>query len=561
MNHSHRISTLLLVLACCVLCLCKCTPEDPFASTKSASVAAWAEQKSESSTETKTPTPATKAPTALAPSIVKTAAPQPSTLTTAKDQTIQSFDVYYDATTAMIGFVDISQAIDSKYMTAIDLLRNKSFFPSAALKIFRVDHTANQMDDLVVNPETISATIGMPSFYASAKLCYEPSSIVLTGESTVRSGRRLNRFIDSFYTTIGQDESYTQLENPAAYALSNISERSISVIVSDLSELNANETALIDQLAKRVFQNDMSFAIIGLQSNFAGFVPLRSSSTVWNQWGSLPSGSPIVTYHYHELKQNGSHGVYYDVPLTAKATDRAMATRPFYILCMGKTSLLTNYVSSLENQLKSRGAECESMIFASDYINRSAGITNVIPSMTDGVNKVKNQKDSYRLGGTIEEADQEKRALSFKLAYLPLSTDPRSSYSASDFTINTQITELDENGHPVKDVVSNDQVHTMINSVSSNGHEITTTFFCPVHSLKNGKYQVRITLSLARPDMSVASSKFDKFYRSEENNAQRFDGSITPGLNTFITDLELLQEQRTINPEIGSFSFMIDVKL
>ena len=509
------------------------------------------------------------------------------------DEKIEGFSLYYDATLAMLGFVDLPPQATNYYTMALDLVRNRSLFPTAQYNIYRVDYNAKELDALALDAGAAATWAGLPSFYVSSDMTTEPDKIVLTGASTPIAGRRLHRFIESYYTaTTGKSNEIEQTMSPATYAISHAKENEITVVVSDLSEINYDEAELVNQLRQNVFQKGMSFALIGIKSDFAGFTPLKSSNTVWMQWGSIPSTSPNKVYEYRELNKYGKLLMAYDVPVTIPASGRIAQERPFYILCIGKTDALADYANTLIEQLNKKGAQrnerCFCLLYASDYVNKAFDIHQKAKhTETDGVRPIENVPNGFYLIDTGDKENRNSRTIEVKFQYDALKTDPRlgGGFSKDDFRIQMSLVRLTNDGGPSETVSINNGIAYKLGEVSEEASSVNIPVHVtiPVDSLEKGNYRATLTLSMTQPDTpglldrsdtaahpeETAKEKIDEIVNkfscqvgSTGNQYANFDGSRTVGLNGFIDHINQIQAIRIQNavPVIGTYELELRVQ-
>lgn len=481
---------------------------------------------------------------------------------------IRFFDVYYDATQSMMGFVDIPPSITSVYELSMDLLKNNTFFPNTTPKFYRIDYEADDIDTLSISSSVLKDTIGRTTFYLSDTMMQEPDSIVLTKTKIPEKGRRINSYQQSFYEWIGDARRIEQqTDTPVSYVLANIKDDAFSVIVSDLSELNNSEAAIVQQIRQYIYNQGMSFAMIGVKAPFAGFVPIKGASTAWVQWGSLPSTSPKEVLKYRMYDANGSLQLGYNVPIYAPIDQRTTQDRPFYILCFGKTTALNEYIDSIMEQLEKRGSSCVRMVHLSDYFNPKFDLraeASTVNTISDGVRiKQDTSVDTYFLTGAVDVANETRRTITTHMTYDPHPFDPRNALTVDDFEIQVQLYQYGDNGAEPMEIPMPPKISYKLLSSDTPGYLVAAEVTYPVDGLATGEYRVVLTLSLSPPPFqSLTSNAFEAYAaygHQGENPFASFRGDTTLGLDYFIRDLNALQSARSGNVEIGSVAYELYV--
>lgn len=496
------------------------------------------------------------------------------------DRAIERVDIFYDATLPMMGFADMAEGQSSVYEKAMSLVPASAtlIFPNATFRNIRAEFETEQLDQMVCTGTNMAAQLAMPSFYLAEDMTHQPAYVKLEKNEGQTSGQRMNRFMKSYYTLQGRQSPNGQMTTgPMAWALENADEDSITIVVTDLSELQTDEDRLRKALRKKVFDQNMAAGFVGVISEFSGFVPLQMGETIWVEWGSQPTGSKQNDIFY-EVDTKNAH-IAYNLPMTMSSDQRKSRERPFYVFCMGRTDSVVDYINNLKKEIQTRipQAKVVAQVYESDYSNRQyvlAEHTHPSAEQIDNVTVVGGSRTENSVGtigvGKSKEVDTmiktgeiEARFISFDIDYIAKETDPRrGSFSAADFDVRMKVYELTADGERGQEISIDSSTHPEIQSEIVNradGTGITVRCYHPLQKLPRGDYEVEISMTVSQPKNEDVAMYFSDFSSEGSQAIDHFDGSKTIGLKGFLDAMNTMQRNRMEIISIGSFTYRLTI--
>ena len=491
-----------------------------------------------------------------------------SAISDTNDADISYIDIYYDSTMSMMGFVDIPNALTSPYLQAVDLARQKGQFINAQVRMFRVDTDTKDLLTKQMDNQAVIAQIGTRSFYLSQPLLQLPEQIVPKGEFNPTSGTRLNRFVQSYYNVNNLEEpASAQLTAPAAWAMEHISDDHLSIIISDFSELLMGRSSLSD-LVGQAYQRGLTVALVAVESDFAGIVPMKGNNTVWLQWGSMPSGTVSESYTYRYDGQDDD--IHYIIPVSESEGERQVAKRPFYLLFIGRTSNMEQHVYNFTQRLSGENKELryDYQIFEIDYRNSEY----VLEEHVEPIAQQNEANVNYRLRaqadlpeilmemGIPQDGSGAQRSALFRIDNMPKGTNPDiGSFTNETYSAYLTVTALGSDGEEETAIDLPKSMTASIVDADPNGEGFSLAIHHPVGALSRGNYRITVELYQRQPDVSQNTGHFNDFVASSPSGEfyATYDGSKTFGLAGLLDTIRQSQQIGISEFPLGSFQYDI----
>lgn len=480
---------------------------------------------------------------------------------------IRRVDTYVDATQAMMGFVDTpAVSLYSRFLDILTTSLSRSF-PDAAYHTYRadIDHPDNA-DALVEGSLSQEAT--SPSFYLVRRLTHLPERVQLAEGSLPQSNLRMNTFTNSYYEqkglTLPADVRETDAPITWAVGQSAASSDAVTLFLTDLHELQLHTGALAQALREHAFVGGSTVGILALPSEFSGLVPLDAAEPLWYQWGALPSGAMDKLLDYG----------YYTLGITQDAAEREEAERPFYLLCVGRSDVVSDFLAMAKHQLgvslSAEPPESQSLVYRLDYASPDPNLsknTRLTGYSQSGVNV--SASELAQTGHSYVQLQKanagDSRFVEFTIPYASGANDPRTgAFTAKDFALSTQVTALAPDGSLGEEVAPPGPglpVQLSIGQNDAERVEVIARLTFPQGVLPKGDYQVGLSLTIQPPPAQVTpgwalalSSDL-----SAQQRAGSFDGSKTVGLEGFLSALSGLQEEQLAPMALGDFTFPLYV--
>ena len=496
------------------------------------------------------------------------------------NRNIKRVDIFYDATLPMMGFADMAEGQSSTYERVMNLIASSAtlVFPNAAFRNIRAEFETDSVNQMVCDETNVVAQLALPSFYLSQDMIYQPAYVKLEKDAGQTRGQRMNQFMESYYTLQGKQPPNEQgTTGPVAWAIEHADEDSITIVVSDLSELQTDENRLRQALSQKVFDQNMAAGFIGVISEFSGFVPLQMGRTIWVEWGDQPTGSKQNDIFY-EADVKKAH-IAYNIPMTISNEQRKSKERPFYIFCMGRTDSVVDYINGLQKEIQTSipQAKIIAQIYESDYSNQQYVLSeHTYPSelQLDNVTIVESSRTENCIGkievGKSKQVDEqirdgeiEARFVSFDVDYISKETDPRrGNFSAEDFDVSMKVYALTAEGERGEEISTDLYTHPEIQpklTNQSDGVGITVRCYHPLQKLPRGDYEVEISMTVLQPKNEEVTAYFRNFSSESSQTVEDFDGSKTIGLKGFLDAMNTMQKNRMETILIGSFTYRLKI--
>ena len=496
------------------------------------------------------------------------------------NRNVKYVDIFYDATLPMMGFADMAEGQSSTYERVMNLIASSAtlVFPNAAFRNIRAEFETDNIEQMVCSGTNVVAQLALPSFYLSQDMIYQPNHVKLEKDAVQTQGQRMNQFMESYYTLQGKQRPNEQLTTgPAAWAIENADKDNITIVVSDLSELQTDENRLRQALSQKVFDQNMAMGFVSVISEFSGFVPLQMGDTIWVEWGSQPTGSKQNDIFY-EADVKKAH-IAYNIPMTISSEQRKSKERPFYIFCMGRTDSVVDYVNGLQKEIQMSipQAKVIAQIYESDYSNQQYVLSEHTYSSKQQLERVTILEGSRTENcvGTIEvgkskqvdkqirDGEIEARFVSFDVDYISKETDPRrGNFSAEDFDVSMKVYALTAEGERGEEISTDLYTHPEIQPKlmnRSDGAVITVRCYHPLQKLPRGSYEVEISMNVSQPKNEEVTAYFRNFSSEGSQTVENFDGSKTIGLKGFLDAMNTMQKNRMETIFIGSFTYRLNI--
>lgn len=475
---------------------------------------------------------------------------------------IASVDVFLTATQSMMGFADTPFA--SLYENTVDAVQAgvAQSFPQASRRFLRADISRN-LADAVLDQANITAEASQPEFYLIQDMISQPQRVKLLENSTWTAGRRMNEFKQSYYAKRGLalPQGAVELAAPVAWAISQMPNESdhITVILTDLSELQTQTGELTRVIQDKVFGMGKVLGMVAMRSEFSGFIPVHSAETLWYEWGDQPSGSLEKMLDYGN----------YQIGVTLDEKTRSHDLRPMYVLCIGPSEGVENFLTVLKKQLdsayQSQPREILLQMFDTDFARRNFSATEhvkITGYSTSGVNV-----DPGEIGRTglsyvqLEKTqDSSQRYIEFTLEYTPKASDYRAGqYTSQDFSAALHL--VNDKGETVALAANAAPVTITIGENTRDKVAVKIRFDHPVGMIESGNYTASVSVTLNPPKVGGSLPFVESYHADSAGQAegQAFDGSRTIGLSGFVSALLGMQSTTLAPVPLGTFTYPLYV--
>ncbi|GHU82399.1 hypothetical protein FACS1894196_0720 [Clostridia bacterium] len=482
---------------------------------------------------------------------------------------IQKVDVFLDATQSMMGFADTPG--DSLYEKTIDAIYASisQSFPVSQVRMIRADRDDRTDITEAIVTDAIVQEAAQPSFYLVKRMTAHPEYVWLAGRDRWTTGERMNEFIPSYYEqhAMPQDASAQETVAPVGWAIRQVvaqGEQGVTVIVSDLDEIQSHVGDLTRTLQDNVFNNGNTIGLLAVRSQFSGFVPVEGPNKIWYEWGALPTGSRGKTLDYGNLT----------VGLTADESTRGSAPRPFYVLCIGKSDVVNDFLAVLKNQIvKGRGddsLEIYIQVFDRDFSRASASVAQTAQAVEHsekGINIISAASNKNLTGTAVQiqpvsGSEPVRRYIDFSMQYTPKGSDPRiGRFTDQDFESELRIFRMNADqskGEEVSGPAAGAILRghkIMADSAQAVRLVIDTQY--PQGVLPKGNYIAELTLYLKPPTVTDVLPWVNQFNASgDQQLVGNFDGSRTIGLTSMMNALNGMQASLE-KAKLGTFAYQV----
>lgn len=479
---------------------------------------------------------------------------------------IHQVDVFVDATMPMMGFVDMEER--SNYIMLMESCRTAAAqcFPNGREYAYRIDIDQPLENAVLVNGLSLQE-VSDPSFYLSSDLTHYPTKVYSSPYDSHHSSERFNETRRSYYHAYGKPEpmNAVQMQNPVAWAINqmNPSLDSLTIIFSDLSELQFDSSRLTTAIQTQVFGRGKTIGVLAMQSNFAGLVPMNNG---WFVWGSEPTGTlwKRLDYTHYEL------GISIDPEL------RQTAQRPLYVICVGESDAVNRFVNTLNNQMSIRfteeAAQLNLRAFDVDFGTKNVNIADsavFVSSTKEGLNLVDegNRLKTVTLQRMRNKYDENEnpRYTIYEVTYPAKITDPRTNlgYSTNDFSVHCEMEMRNDSGVfvPIGSPTAEQLKCSVVNTeLVGTDVKVQIRVDFPFQKFDRGNYNLTISMML-NPPGDVGEPLWISSYHTDYNSPDRFDGSKTVGLNALFSHISACQKAAISKQytDLGSFTIKLKV--
>ncbi|GHU73723.1 hypothetical protein AGMMS49992_13290 [Clostridia bacterium] len=468
-------------------------------------------------------------------------------------KTTNRVEIFYPGMSSMMGFVDAPIAtIYENTMEAIAAIVSLRW-PSADIMTYRYNRDIDKAD-MFMPREQMLASLVEPSFFRETAMDSQPARVKPEdGTLRVRTGdaEKMNEPIASFYEQT--DRLLPDVLSGAAgtvVALTASDPGALTIIVSDLHELRSDDGTLIAALSQKAFQTGQSIGILAAQSEFAGYVPDIGANKTAFVWGAPPSGTLDYILDFTDYK----------VGISIDPQTRVTKPRPFYVICLGDQSAVTETLTTLSERLAREFANNPTFVqhtalYGSDYVPDGYALQEHMQFMGgQGVTALSDPNVPGGLSRIELKTTTGQRFLEWTVDYPVNPSDPRSGrFQASDFNFEARVSNADQG-------ISLPGLTWTVEESTATTVRINLRLECPNGSPPRGNYTLRITGSLAAPTDLPGTEWMSDFgwdpdgadmLRVEQNQLP-FDGSRTLYLSRLFNALGQAHLARVGNTPLGS---------
>ncbi|MDR1600271.1 MAG: hypothetical protein LBS11_10455 [Oscillospiraceae bacterium] len=482
----------------------------------------------------------------------------PSAITVFSPKTINRAEVFYPGMPSMMGFVDAP--ITTIYENTMEAIAASVSlrWPGAELLTYRFN-TQVDKSDMLMPREQLLGTLFEPSFFREEPMNLQPPRVKPEdGLLRVRAGEpeKMNEPIISFYELTGR--LIPTAQGPAAgtvVALTASDPDALTIIVSDLHELRSDDGTLIAALSQNAFQTGRSIGILAAMSEFAGYVPDIGANKTAFVWGAPPAGTLDYTLDFTDYK----------VGVSIDPQTRATKPRPFYVLCLGEQSAVSETLTTLSDRLAREFASNPNFIqrtalYGSNYVPDGYSLQGRMSySGGQGVTALADPAAPGGLSRIELKTTSSQRYLEWIVEYPANPTDPRAGrFQAEDFSFEARASN-DGQG------ISLPGLTWSIAESTPTAVRIALRLDFSSGALPRGSYTLAISGSLAAPSELPGTEWVEQFgwdpdgadMLRVEQNLMPFDGSKTLYLSRLFNALGQAHIARVGNTPLG----MVEIDL
>jgi hypothetical protein len=453
----------------------------------------------------------------------------------------------------MMGFVDAP--ITTIYENTMEAIAASVSlrWPAAELLTYRYNTQVNKSDMLMTREQLLGVLVE-PSFFREAPLNEQPARVKPEGGTLrVRTGdaEKMNEPIISFYERTGKLVPIQQGSAAGTVVALTASEPdTLTIIVSDLHELRSDDGTLIAALSQNAFQTGRSIGILAALSEFAGYVPDIGANKTAFVWGAPPTGTLDYILDFTDYK----------VGVSIDPQTRATKPRPFYVLCLGEQSAVSETLTTLSERLAREFASNPNFIqrtalYGSDYVPGGYSLQGHMSyAGGQGVTALADPNAPGGLSRVELKTTSNQRYLEWLVEYPTNQTDPRAGrFQAGDFNFEARAAN-DEQG------ISLPGLTWSIAESTPTSVRIALRLDFFAGSPPRGSYTLAISGSLAAPSELPGSEWVDQFgwdpdgadmLRVEQNQVP-FDGGRTLYLSRLFNALGQAHIARVGNTPLGT---------
>lgn len=425
----------------------------------------------------------------------------------------QKVEVFYSGMPSLMGFADASQT--TIYETAMDALPAcvSLVWPEAAASYYRYGADVEK-SAMRLSKDQVLSRIGDPSFYLDEAMTRQPNRVKFEGWPVTTEPQNMNEPIQGFYEAMS-------LPAPAPLsgtrgtqvAVAASDPEQLTLIVTDLHELRADDGALLSALNEKVLKAGKAIGVAAVMSEFSGYVPGLGENKTSFVWGSPPTGTLDYVLDYGD----------YRVGVSVDPEQRKLSPRPFYVLVAGEQSAVTQYLAAFKDRLtqelsSNQTFRMDTAVFGSGYVPAGYTLPGHMRYLAgQGVTAVPEPSAPAGVARIELKASQQARFLEWEVAYQVHPADPRGlNLAAEDFTFITQA--VTESG--ASTVLPN--LSWSVVSAAGDTVMLKLRLDLPQGILPKGDYQLHILGSLTAPS-KLPGSDWLSTYGQDIDGAQLFD--------------------------------------
>jgi hypothetical protein len=481
---------------------------------------------------------------------------------------VGNVEVYYNATQSMMGFADTPTI--STYEKALDAIEASiaQCFPNAQKHFFHVDMD-QEKSKMLLSGDRIVHSASSPSFYILHKMTTLPGLLKRKDSLSIEAGTRMVSFIDGYYPDEAIPSSLEQLTNPTYYAVNIAETGKFSVFVTDLNELQYENGNLIRILKEKSFDHGDSIAILGVYSEYSGLIPIYGNDTTWYEWGDLPTGAQESMLDFGDYK----------IGVAADLAARSFESRPFYIICIGQSNKLNDFLAVVQDQIEKsanvkRNEQMYTQVFDNSYVVDHFQIekcVSVVNGNRNGVNLLSQSSQNALWTVQLQKVQgNNPRYMIVQMSYPSKDSDPRTnSFIKSDFQVAYNASLVSTGEFLSQDDLMK-QGFILDWDIANVGNGVSNLLIRNVFPdsgvlSRNAQYIFTISITFNPPSMNNVLpwvKLFDMPIETQtllQSSSYTFDGSRTIGLANFVSSIAGLQSTVLQPVSLGSFSYQIDV--
>jgi hypothetical protein len=511
-------------------------------------------------TQTPEPDAPDAEPTASPDAAVGLDEPAATSASAFSPRTISRAEIFYPGMPSMMGFVDAP--ITTIYENTMEAIAASVSlrWPGAELLTYRYNTQVDKSDMLMPREQLLAALVE-PSFFREEPMNLQPPRVKPEdGALRVRTGEpeKMNEPIISFYESA--DRLIPAPLGSAAgtvVALTASDPDALTIIVSDLHELRSDDGTLIAALSQNAFQTGRSIGILAVMSDFAGYVPDIGANKTAFAWGAPPTGTLDYTLDFTDYK----------VGVSIDPQTRAAKPRPFYVLCLGEQSAVSETLTTLSDRLAREFASNPNFVqraalYGSDYVPDGYSLHGRMSyAGGQGVTALADPNAPGGLSRIELKTTSSQRYLEWVIDYPANQADPRAGrFQAGDFQFEARAVNGEQ-------ALSLPGLTWSVDQSDPNAVKITLRLDFSAGSPPRGSYRLEISGSLAAPSELPGTEWVEQFgwdpdgadmLRVEQNQIP-FDGSRTLYLSRLFNALGQAHIARVGSAPLGTVEIELAV--
>ncbi|MDR1569447.1 MAG: hypothetical protein LBS72_03035 [Oscillospiraceae bacterium] len=458
-------------------------------------------------------------------------------------------EIFYPGMASMMGFVDAP--ISTIYENTMEAIAASVSlrYPNAELATYRYSLDIPK-EDMLLPRETLLANIGDPSFFRDIPLNEQPPRIKPEGKPLRIQSEKMNEPVASFYEMLdrGAPEP-TSLASGTVVALTASDPNALTLLVTDLHELRIDDGTMISALSQNALSTGRSIGILAVTSEFAGYIPDVGANKTAFVWGAPPTGTLDYTLDFTDYK----------VGVSIDPQNRAVKSRPFYVLCLGDQTAVSDTLQTLSDRLSREFASNEvfrlrTALYGSNYVSDGYTLAgNMTYIQGQGVTAMADPASPSGVSRVELKASTQSRFLEWVIEYPVHATDPRSGhFAASDFLFEARVAG-EEQGKSLT------QLEWSVVESDPGTVSVTLRMEFPSGFIERGEYRLTISGALTAPSDLPGMEWVDIFgwdpegaqMLEIEQNVSPFQGDRTLYLSRLLGALGQAHIARVGNTPLG----------